>query len=767
MARYLFIITFLILTVSLSGQNPVGTWTDHLSYNSARNVAVGTKEIYASTGTSILIYNKEFNELGKLTRVQGLSEAGIGTIAYSPDYSTLIISYTSTNIDLVKDNVVYNIPDIKRKYIPGKKEIYRIRINGKYAYLASSFGIVVIDIAKHEIYDTWKPGTGGETADVFDISSGNNKIYSATSSGIYYADPTNTGLSYYGNWNLMKSLHGYSASYNAIMVSGNKIYVNRYDQSSAGDSVFVIDNNVASLFSYTAGIHNRSFDSYQGGFTISSQGAIKIYKDTGALDQSISADKAGANDIYQAVKDGTDIWIADKSKGLIRGMNLMTFSNLVLPGPYTNNVIYINIINEKTFITGGAVDNAWNNQSRPLQVFIFENNSWNSVISYSVIDAMRVLADPQNNNHYYVSTWGGGLLEYENNVLINKFDDSNSPLKTIIPGPFSRICGLAMDKSRNIWITQTGVPGSIKVFNPDKPVSDPTKWITNPVTIDAPTIGDIIITKSGYKWVILPRGFGLFILDDNSTPENFTDDRYKTMLIKDNDGNVISNVYSIAEDLDGNIWVGTDQGPAIYYNANKIFDNDPRAFRVIIPRNDGTGLGDYLLKSEIITSIAVDGANRKWLGTFSSGAYLLSADGTKKLANYNEDNSPLYSNSVVSLAIDDKTGEVWFGTAKGVVSLRGDATSGGEKFKNVYTFPNPVRSTFTGNVTITGLMRDSRIKITDISGNLVYETVSDGGQASWNLKTYNGQRVSTGVYIIFCASSDGTASFVTKMLVIK
>jgi len=334
-------------------------------------------------------------------------------------------------------------------------------------------------------------------------------------------------------------------------------------------------------------------------------------------------------------------------------------------------------------------------------------------------------------------------------------------LKTIIPGaPYSRICGLAMDKSRNIWITQTGVPGSIKVLKSD------STWITNPVTIDAPTIGDIIITKSGFKWVILPRGFGLFILDDKNTLDP-NDDSYKTMLVKDNDGNVISNIYSIAEDLDGNIWVGTDQGPAIYYNANKIFDEDPRAFRVIIPRNDGTGLGDYLLKSEIITSIAVDGANRKWLGTFSSGAYLLSPDGSKKLANYNEDNSPLYSNSVVSLAIDDKTGEVWFGTAKGVVSVRGDAISGVEEFKNVYTFPNPVRSNFTGNVTITGLMRDSRIKITDVSGNLVYETVSDGGQATWNLKTYNGQRVSTGVYIVFCASSDGTASFVTKMLVIK
>jgi hypothetical protein len=762
MTRFLFIILFSTIMVSLSGQAPVGTWTDHLSYNSARNIAIGQNAIYASTGTAIIIYNKQFDELNKLTRVQGLSEAGISSIAYSPEYNTLVIAYNSTNIDLVKDNIVYNIPDIKRKYIPGEKEIYRIKTNGKYAYLAGSFGIIVIDIVKHEIYDTWKPGSGGETVTVYDISTGNSKIYAATSSGVYYADLPGSGLSYYGNWNLIKSLHGSSGSYNAIVVSGTKVYVNRSEQYSAGDSVFLVDNNNASLFSYTTDLYNRSFDSYQGGFTITSQKMISIYNAAGQLSQTITADKAGATDINQAVIDGTNIWIADISKGLIRGINMSTFGNLVLPGPLTNNVIYITINNQKTFITGGAVDNAWNNQGRPLQLFICDKDTWHSEILYSVIDAMRVLVDPKDNNHYYVSTWGGGLLEYQNYTLIHKYDDSNSPLKTIIPGaPYSRICGLAMDNSRNIWITQTGVPGSIKVLKPD------STWITNPVTIDAPTIGDILIAKSGYKWVILPRGFGLYILDDNNTPEYFPDDRYKTMLVKDNEGNVISNVYSIAEDLDGNIWVGTDQGPAVYYNANQIFNGDPRATRVIIPRNDGTGLGDYLLKSEIITSIAVDGANRKWFGTFSSGAYLLSPDGTVKLANYTEENSPLYSSSIVSLAIDDKSGEVWFGTANGIISLRGDATTGAAEFKNVYTFPNPVRSNFTGNVTITGLMRESRIKITDVSGNLVYETVSDGGQATWNLKTYNGERVSTGVYIVFCASSDGTASFVTKMLVIK
>ena len=178
---------------------------------------------------------------------------------------------------------------------------------------------------------------------------------------------------------------------------------------------------------------------------------------------------------------------------------------------------------------------------------------------------------------------------------------------------------------------------------------------------------------------------------------------------------------------------------------------DLKASRILIPRNDGTNLADIMLKTETITSIAIDGANRKWLGTAGSGAYLLSPDGKTQIKNFNIQNSPIFSDSIISLAVDNKTGDVWFGTSKGVQSYRGEATGGAEKFTRVLTFPNPVREDYSGNVTITGLIRDSQIKITDISGNLVYETVSEGGTATWDLTTYNGRRVATGVYLdILC-----------------
>ena len=754
-------IVLLLISMILHGQTPVGSWSDHLAYNTTDCVAVSTDQVFASTGSSIIIYNKTFAELKKMSRIDGLTETGINTISWSEENKTLVIAYTSTNIDLLQNNMIYNIPDISRKNIPGEKKINRIRTTGKYAYLACSFGIVVVDLIKREIYDTWKPGNGSDDGEVWDIAFGNGKIYAATNNGVYSADLSNQGLSYFGKWNLVSLLPNPVAKYTLLTFSGNVLYVNFSDPLSGGDQVYAV-SDISSLFLFKSGVFNRSFDSSVTGFTISSGSSVKYFNPAGTLVKTISSYGWAVPNIAGAIADNSDIWIADMNSGLVRGENMSEFTALTLPGPVSNNAFNITSLNGKTVVCGGAADASWNNLGRPLQVSIFENNSWTSLQSGTITDPMRALIDPLNSDHIFVSTWGGGLLEYKNNNLVKQYTASNSPLQTTTPGPSDvRVCGLAMDKSENLWLTQSGVSASIKIIKSNG------NWIVNPVAIDAPVTGDIIITTKGQKWIVLPRGYGLFILDDNKTPDIFTDDKFKKMLVMDTENQVISFVYSIAEDLEGNIWVGTDQGPVIYFNPDNVFNSDLKASRIKVPRNDGTNLADYMLKTETITSIAVDGANRKWLGTASSGAYLLSADGTTQIKNFNEQNSPLLSNSIISLAVDNKTGEIWFGTSKGIQSYRGDATAGEEKFKKVYTFPNPVRADFKGNVTITGLIRDSQIRITDISGNLVYETVSDGGEATWDLTTYNGHRVATGVYLVFCASKDGSQSCVTKMLVIK
>ncbi len=761
MGRISVITGFLLLFLSAEGQVPVGSWSDHLSYNSAKSVVTGSGNIYVSTGSSIIVYNKEFAELRKLSKVNGLSETGVSSIAWSEENSMLIIAYTNTNIDILHKSSIYNIPDVMNKQIPEKKRINRIRTDGRYAYLASGFGIIVADPVKKEIRDTWKPGPDADICEVFDVAFGIGKVFAATERGVWYADITNPGLAYFGNWRRIEGLPSPDAGYTHALFSGEILYVNGVNQEQGSDIVYAV-GEIVSVFLNIPGIINNSFDNAPGGFTISSAGSVSYYDTSGSLKKTISSYGWGAPNISQGIIDENDIWLADINYGLVRGENMTGFTNLALPGPLNNNVAHIASENGITVISGGGTDRYWNPLGRSLGISLHQNYNFSSITSGTLYDPMRAVITKGGNSRVFISTWGSGLLEYENNLLRNHFTSLNSPLQPTMPGRDDiRICGIAADHSGNLWIAQSGGTGNIKVLKPDG------SWIVNPATIDAPATGDMIITSGGLIWIILPGGNGLFVLDDNGTPANFNDDRYKRITVKDSENRIFPSVFSLAEDLEGTVWAGTDQGPLLYYDPGRIFDENIRAFRVKIPRNDGTGLADYLLGNETITSIAVDGGNRKWLATSGSGVFLVSPDGSSLLKHFTRSNSPLLSDSLTAVAVDNRSGEVWFGTSEGVVSLRGESTAGTSDYKKVYAFPNPVREDFHGNVTITGLLRDTRIKITDISGNLVSETVSEGGQASWDLATYNGRRAATGVYLIFGASPDGSVSFVTKILVIR
>lgn len=743
--------------LNLNSQAPVGTWTDHLSYNTAVGIAGNPEIIYSSTGSSILVYEPGINEIRKLSPVNGLSETGISAFGWLEENKTLVIAYKSLNLDLVNGSKIETIPDIKNRFPTNKKKINRIRPGGDFAYLASGYGIIVADIKRKEIRDTWKPGQNNGDNEVFDLAFGNGMVYAATANGLWQADIENQGLAYPGNWQRVPGMP--ESLCNLVIFSGGTLYCSVPGELS-GDIVYSINEGV-SVFSQLPGTSNRSMDYAPGGFTISSSRSLRHYSSQGVLIREIDTYGWGQPDIFQAVISGNDILIADRYHGTILGKNMTSFTSLPVSGPASNKVEMITSDGNRTIICAGGTSGSWTGLKLPLMVSVHNGQKFENISSVVHTDAMRAAADPSNPSVFFVSSWGGGLFRYENNSSEKIYDSSNSPLQESGASGETRVLGLAFDRSGNLWVTQPDAPAKIKMLKPGG------TWLTYPRNIDAPLAGDLISTSSGQLWIILPGGYGLFITDDKGTPDNFTDDITRRLTITDSDNKVINSVFALAEDLDGSIWAGTDQGPVIYHNPDGIFDGDVRGGRIKVPRNDGSGLADYMLGTETITAIAVDGANRKWLGTQGSGAFLLSADGTRLLKIYNSSNSPLLSDSIASIAINQTAGEVWFGTSEGAVSVRETATIGKETFRNVYSFPNPVREDFTGNVTITGLMRDTEVKITDISGNLVNEMTSEGGQASWDLSTYNGRRVRSGVYLVFCAAGDGSESCVTRILVIS
>lgn len=759
------ILAFFFIPLFCYGQYGIGSWKDYLSFNSSKCLTSGDNKVYSSSGNAILIRDVLNNSTEKLTRLDGLSDTEIRALGWSDNGKTLIIGYKSTNIDIIKSNTVYNIPDIERKNIAGLKEINRIRTNGKYAYFACSFGIVILDIDNLVIADTWKPGSDSNVNPVYDITFLNDKIYAATGTGVYYASLSSPSLSYFDNWSKFSALPYPDASYDNIAADNNYIYTNCSSATQGTDLLYRISASGNNMLIFSEENHTiRSIEADASGILVATDIPVFLLSSDGTRLKTISSYPWGAPNTRQAVYYMGSAWVADESVGLVETSDFSSFDNITLPGPYTNNVADIVIKDNNAFIAGGGVNNSWGNLYRPFQVFNLSNGGWNNNLLYGAADrdALRVAVDPSNSNHFFVSSWGNGIYEFLDGNIVKNYNQYNSPLTSIYPdGAYCRVCGMAFDKDDNLWVVQSGVPQNLKMLKPDG------SWKTANVSISAPVTGDMVIDENGFLWITLPKGYGVLVYDPAGTPDNTSDDRYTILQVEDASGTVLNNIYSVASDLDGNIWLGTDAGPVVYYTPDRVFSSNIKATRIKIPRNDGSGLADYLLSTETITSIAVDGANRKWFGTLNSGAYCVSEDCLTQLNSFKMANSPLLSDQIVRIAINGENGEVWLGTADGIVSYRGTATTGEKNYSGMYVFPNPVREDFGGVVTVTGLVENSTVKITDISGNLVYEGTSAGGQLTWDLNNYKGRRVNTGVYLVFCSNSDGSLSAVTKMLIIK
>ncbi|MDP4281870.1 MAG: two-component regulator propeller domain-containing protein [Bacteroidota bacterium] len=772
------IILFAILSIfSLPGFSqgvPIGQWQDDLPYFQCISVTEAGNKIYCATPYSIFSVDKDDNSVQRLSKINGLSDIGISRISFNKNYNTLIIAYTDANIDLIKNNTIINISDIERSTILGNKTINDIYFIGKYAYLACGFGIVVLDIDKEEIKDTYYIGSQGGQVNVLGLTKDDqDTLFVASEKGLYKAWINDPNLANFNRWSKVKAMDT-TAYYSHIYTFSGEVFAVKSDQSTGKDTIYRYKSQKWTPWILDSNDPVSNITSGYNHLIISYDYFVKYFDSSMNLINTVHSYFPGNPRPNDAIIDKDYIiWIADNYAGLMRyNISTAVVQSVPLSGPLTAKAFSMTTNGNDLYIAPGGRDNSYTPLSVQAQIYHYDGSIWRNIQSYnnprmsSCLNVVTIAVDPNDSKHMYAGTWGSGLLELRDDSVINKYDESNSTLRHHSLSPDAsdiRIGGLAYDSDGNLWVVNTHNNNFISRKSGDK-------WTGyNMSIVNESDLGNMVIDKSNQKWIIMrytnSSPYSLLVFSDNNTPDNAADDQAKKLNSSPGNGNIPGNtVYALAVDKNGAIWIGTEEGIGVIYTPENVFTNESfDAQRILVTQGTYT---QYLMENELVTAIAIDGGNRKWIGTDRGGIYLFSEDGTTQIYHFTSENSPLLSDRIVSIAINPENGEVYIGTDKGVITFKGTATEGTDSFGTVYAYPNPVKEDYAGYIAIKGLVTGAQVRITDVDGKLIYSTKAEGGQAIWNGKNFKGRKASSGVYLVFAANDDGSEKVVTKILII-
>ena len=751
---------FLLFPIFVYSQDlPIGNWKDFLSYTSAKEIVEIEDEIYCITRSGLFTINKNDFFISRKSKVNGLSDIGLNNIAYDSFSKTIILSYDNCNIDLIRNGVVVNISDIKRESITGKKQINDVIASNGTAYISTSFGLIILDLVNEEIKDTYKIIKNDILLDIancsVDSSNGYHEIYIATSAGLYKGI-SDVILNDPNNWFLQNNITMSASS----VIKNKDVGLTLYkDSGSSYLHIFYPNNNSLTEDRGLSKVY------YNNGFL------TKIYKDTvcmasfsnNIIDTFTSNRFVKINDII--IGNEGYIWIADSLNNILLFENYQYLETISPNGPITNSVYSIDYRNDKLYVSHGGHSNFSSNSLNMFGASIKNNyDEWENYNFYALGNARDVVASASIEDKDFFASWYDGIVVLKNGEFFIKYgyENTNGVLDTTYySNNRIQISDLKFDLNGNLWglNSQVNKPLFVKTVN--------NEWYSFSMNQDIVGLyfDELLIDNQNKKWGIIARNKGLFVYDDKGTIDYLEDDEYKILNTGIGNGNLHSmQVYCLEKDLDGEVWVGTNEGVCVFYSPELIFSNyNFDAQRILIQEGD---YGQYLLSEESVKCIKIDGANRKWIGTESAGLFLLSEDGTEEIRHFTKENSPLLSDNILDIAINHRNGEVFIATELGILSYRSDATIGSINKNRVSVFPNPIKNGYNGLIAINGLSQNSIVKITDINGNLVHEGMAKGSQLTWRGDDKDGNRVSSGVYLVFNYDDDGKDKVVAKILFI-
>lgn len=746
--------------VALAQDRPIGYWRAHYSYTSANGVATDGQTLFVTGGPGFFTYDKVGNELSAYSKVEGMADVNTTHVGYDAATGTTVIGYQNSNIDLYRNQSFYPIPDLKNEPFSGDKSIRHVYTENGMAYLSTGLGIMVLNLEEQEVKATYTFRESGQIFGINAFQSLNTFFYAATGKGLYRANKDNLNLQNFSSWTKV----GGTVDLLGLVVVENRLYAmgkNIVYQLNGNnlDTVYVPGSIKVELLHIDRGTDDLLISEID---TSTGVGKVKHFN---AARQFTDSFQCGRPRQALVMSDGSE-WAADEYSGLVRRRDGL--ADLVIPsGPRTFTAFDIIANNREVAVAHGVYSDKFVPQNNPFGVSVLNNESWRNHSIYTQTpfgaDMAAVLKDPQNGD-LLMGSLRDGLHIFKANGSYEMLKEGSpiEPANAIFGSNLYPVISLAADLQGNIVVGQLSAKShEIALRTPEGSWYHYTTPLSNSGSGLAISAAGLTIDNSNQKWYFQPEGGGVFVYNDNNTPDNLADDSYGRLLSGQGAGNLPDNrVYCLAKDQDGTIWIGTANGIGIVNYPEQASTAQVDAELRVVQYDQFAG---YLFQNEQVRSIAVDGANRKWVGT-GNGVWLISADGRSIVYRFTESNSPLPSNAIQKIAIDPVTGDVYIGTDKGMVSYRSTATEGGETNNTVIAYPNPVPSGYSGTIGIRGLVENADVRITDISGQLVFRTRALGGQAVWNGLDYTGRRAQSGVYLIFVSNKDGSQTKAGKMV---
>lgn len=746
----------------------VEQWRSFLPYYQVNALATDADNdlIYCATEYGFFTYNRNDRTLETYSKVNGMHDIGMSDVAYDEQTGNAVLTYVNGNIDIFNGHQFYNIPDLKNSQISGNKTIFAATADNGIGYLSTGIGLVLVNIAKNEIKFTVSFYSGSLFASVYDAVVADGQIYAATSVGLFQTNVNNAFMQDYSSWNKKSS-----QVFTHLSFVKNRLY------ASANDSVYVFNPVDSSLNFFYKGLGLIThLDEGNNGvwvsqYTFDNPGHGYLVGESGQLLDSIPCHTPAS---VLALPDGS-VWFADNSNysypnnyGLRKKISATESESFTPDGPVSAISFDVSAYNGNFWVAHGGYNSSWSGLSNRSMFSVYKDNRWKNFSWLStndwVQDFARILYDPQSGNTY-AGSLTGGLVEVAPDQSFKVYNAGYLPEIYGNPGLYS-VSGLALDPSGNLWMSSNGGDHELTVRTPDGHWY-PMKQVSGNTGGAIPhSAADVIVDDYGQLWFITTTGNGVVVYNPNGTPENNNDDSYRILRTGKGGGNLPDNdVTCIAKTKDGSIWIGTANGIGIVNCPGDVISGQCETS--LNPVKLDEFYGEWLFTGQSVAAIAVDGANRKWIGT-GNGVWLLNTDGDdiKTVYRFTTDNSPLPSNQIQRINIDPVTGDVYISTDKGFVAFRGTATEASEtENSTLLVYPNPVPSGYQGMVAVRGVPEDADVRFTDVSGKLVYKTHAFGGQAVWNCKDYTGHKVQSGVYLVFVVSKDGSTKMTTKVMV--